>query len=99
MWYLCIQQLEWITEQKMLHPAMTIGDLKEKWSEKYGFNVNSNCFFCYYNCNHRSSHGCNKCPGKLVDPTFSCRKPKYHYTYNSFKFYAKLLELEKLLKD
>ena len=54
------------------------------------------CYFCDY---AKRRHGCNSCPGRLVDKNFNCEKPSYHYWWKPKAFYRKLVKLNKKRKQ
>ena len=54
------------------------------------------CHFCGYNAEFSDDSpvdSCDACPGRLVDPTFSCFDSEYHYEKNPHEFLTKLKEL------
>lgn len=92
-WILCLRMWRWVAGQKGV-----ISDLKIQWFSDNGFEyIALDCFFCDYTLNKKSG-GCKACPGRLVDPTFSCTTKKYNYEYNSGAFYKELLRLNRIRK-
>jgi hypothetical protein len=95
-WKNCLRMWKWIVEQiddDTDNLCLTVC-LKVDFLNKYHFKkeIKSDCFFCEYD-DSRNGDNCNKCPGFLVDPTFSCMDPVYGFHRNPQLFYKKLLRL------
>jgi len=54
------------------------------------------CLFCAYTMDKFGRKNCDKCPARLVDPTFDCTDVRYHYMNKPKAFYRKLLFLNQL---
>ena len=57
----------------------------------------SDCWLCLYSAwrTPADRYSCYCCPGKLVDPDFSCRYTAYDWETKPEEFYKKLLELNR----
>lgn len=95
-WQLCLEMWKWIAENYK-KGENCVASLKRKWLETNGIRINDRdacCFFCQYAHKHA---GCtNSCPGKLVNKSFECFSPDYHYSNEPTKFYEKLVELNEM---
>lgn len=90
-WKQCLEMWKWIAGQDG-----EVTTLKEEWmrqTDNYG-RIRDNCYFCHYSADDGDECDCYHCPGVLVDPTFNCHYPTYHYEYSPLEFYQKLLELD-----
>ena len=84
----------------------SIESLKKMWLKKHRFTryIMHDCFFCEYAFAKSNEppedfglfgDGCGlHCPGKQVEPGFSCCATAYHFGNDPKAFYAKLLELD-----
>ena len=93
-WVLCLRM--WRSIAKEWREGTDVFILKVEWIRKNGFRpheVGGNCFFCDY------TESCSTCPGKLVDDSFHCESPEYHYERNPIAFYAELLRLNRIRKE
>lgn len=72
-----------------------VSEFKGQWLEDHDLDddINSNCFFCGYSDDWEGRYYCDQCPGRLVDPKFSCMNGRYSFKIMPRKFLAKLLEL------
>ena len=77
-WDLAIAQCTYVAEN--YKPGVnTVIDLKKEWLKKNGFAyLEGDCFFCQY-AKDKGGAKCTFCPGKLVDPDFSCGHPDYKW--------------------
>ena len=93
-WVLCLGMWQWIA--KVWTPDGTkIYKLKTQWVINNGFRdfeIYGNCFFCDL------AVSCEECPGRLVDPDFSCHTPDYSYEEKPVAFYKELLRLNRIRK-
>lgn len=88
-WKQCIAMWKWIAEQKGVNTVL----LKIRWLGEHGFEgIECGCFFCDY-ADGQAGVDCEKCPAVMIDPNFSCDKPKYHYRKKRIAFYEKLVAL------
>lgn len=103
-WKLCKQMWKWISEEYtgLYNSEEEVAILKDQWLQDHNIrNVELDCFFCDWAKKTKAeftTYGnyCNLCPGKLVDPKFSCVNPKYHYVDKPKAFYQKILHLDKI---
>ncbi len=95
-WEACIEMWEWIVEHL---DEGTVAELKARYCLEHNIKiaVSSNCNFCEYALTEGSCH--DNCPGKLVDRSFSCCWPEYHYSWKPVAFLAKLKELFIIFKE
>ncbi len=96
-WTLCLRMWRWIA--KVWTPdGPHIFVLKDRWLNENGFSEESifcNCFFCQF---QKEIGGCSQCPGKLINPSFSCYDVAYIYQIKPVKFYQELLRLNRIRK-
>ena len=107
-WELCLKMWKWIADEvtamgKQFNPNSTVESLKSKWLEENGYNrtrINHRCFLCEYDDQYTDDldhiYACRACPARLVDSDFSCGNIEYEYDVQPLKFYAKLVELNKI---
>lgn len=103
-WRNCIEQWEYVHEKLKRARTSSVGDFKEQWLKDHDFaedTIDSHCFFCEYAEQHGGGNGdgCTACPGKKIDPSFTCLHTDYHYAYCSDEFYNKLQELYKIRRS
>jgi len=96
-WKKQLQLSGWVAERQAAGDERTVGPLKRKWLELYGYNLSDiagNCFYCFF-CDYDNGYkgGCSSCPGRLIDKDFSCSNPEYSWWANPIDFYEKLLKL------
>ena len=103
-WELCLEMWEYIAKM-WLDPNNEddVLTLKEKWLNKNGYKnsgIAQNCFFCNFAGDRElmttMNHCLSKCPGKLVDKSFTCTHPVYDYEDYPVQFYHKIVELNKI---
>lgn len=100
-WRLCLKQWRWIAKQIRNGSTLPIETLKRHWVNYHclGEDISGNCFFCeYFEQSGSDDEHCDKCPGKKIDPDFSCANPSYHYEYESLKFLKEVERLNKIRK-
>ena len=98
-WDLCLEQWDWIKAQIEAGSKLSVGTLKEQWCKENGYeDVRSVCFFCVYATHQlsRIDSFCVNCPGRLVDPEFSCCHSEYHFENKPLEFHAELVRLNKI---
>lgn len=98
-WTLCLKQWKWIIGQLDAGQTVSLECLKNRWIRQNGYGrdeIGNYCFFCEYSEQH--SKDCGTCPGRLVAPRFNCCNPAYFYSRKPYKFYAKLLRMDKKRK-
>ena len=92
----------WVAEN--LVRGKLVVDMKREWLASHGFRKKrfANCFFCEFaggvpRKGRRQSvfPDCDKCPGRLVNKRFDCRRETYGYYLKTRKFYQKLVSLNK----
>ena len=90
-WDDCIRMWEWICDELPNNwtPDDSINRYKLKYVKK--FNVPM-CSFCAYG-RWKTGYKCGNCPGRLVDPDFSCFNREYSFEERPYEFLAKLKEL------
>ena len=97
-WELCVDGLwKYVAKRKQAGDKRSVYDLKVAWMRRHDYEedeIQAECFFCEYNNRHYHLD-CRNCPGKLVDATFSCSNPSYSYKTRPYRFYRKLLALDK----
>ena len=95
-WQKCLKMWRWIVKEWKEGRNLDIDTLKEQWLQKndFGASLLSDCYFCNYD-----HDGCNKCPGRLVLPSFNCWDDKYNFKRHPDKFLQKLEQLNKKRKD
>ncbi len=95
-WTECLRMWKWIAEQVEAGSKKTGKKLKDEWMEKNNYSgiVMCNCFFCEYTARHK--HGCESCPGHLVDKTFNCNNNSYNFYWKPIAFYKELTKLHNL---
>ena len=93
-WILCLRMWRWIA--KVWTPnGLSVCELKSQWVIDNGFRnyeVYGNCFFCSL------AESCWECPGRLIDPDFSCLNRDYDYEEKPVEFYKELLRLNRIRK-
>ena len=96
-WDLCLnQQWDWIKAEIEAGSLLSVEGLKGQWCRENGFDgVHGCCFFCEYSKQFWGS-GCDNCPGRLVDPEFSCCHSEYHFENKPLAFHAELVRLNKI---
>ncbi len=96
-WVLCLRMWRWISKMKAEKSRKWVTTLKTQWLREAGIKIkgDSDCFFCEYIIKMDS---CHTCPGRLVDPSFSCHREAYHYQREPIAFYKKLLHLNRIRK-
>jgi len=95
-WVLCLQMWRSISRAKAKNKRLWVSVLKRRWLQDNGFkSLQGDCFFCEH---VKVEHTCDLCPGQLVDHTFNCCTPDYHYRYKPIKFYKELLRLNRIRK-
>ena len=72
---------------------------KIRWLKDHGYDsdeIAGGCFFCHHNKKHRASDAevCSQCPGRLVDPLFTCLDGDYDYWSFPERFRDKIIELD-----
>jgi len=70
----------------------SVNSLKCRYINKFG-DLDTTCFFCSYDEDFDAA--CTHCPGKSIDPSFSCNKPEYHYALCPVQFFNKILGLNR----
>ena len=107
-WELCLKMWKWIADEvtamgKQFNPRLTVESLKYEWMKENGYKltrINHRCFLCEYDDQHINDldhiDTCQACPARLVDSDFSCGNTEYEYDVQPLKFYAKLVELNKI---
>ncbi len=92
-WNLTLEMWKWIVEQLFLFDQSTYF-LKREWLTDNNYNpveLRGVCFFCEYD----TTRVCKNCPGRLVDKTFRCQHPDYHFSRKPEAFYKKLIQLNR----
>lgn len=113
-WYDCERLWEWVSSQWVKKHQEIVG-LKARWFICHPFKIRSggesHCFFCthatkawYANIGNRPERfeewtSCDYCPGKLVDPEFSCMDNIHHYRFHPDLFYEEIKRLNILRKQ
>lgn len=98
-WILCLRMWRWIAKMIREGAKVNVLRLKSKWFYDNGFkDVMDDCFFCAFTLSKRDSSSCKRCPGKLVDRTFSCTNSDYCYNDKPVAFYKELLRLNRIRK-
>ena len=102
-WTYCESMWIWIAAQIESGSVFSVEGLKAEWLSIHGFArvYNCGCFFCDYAYHANKRKGgmfmCrNHCPGKLVDPGFSCCHVDYHWTDNPIAFKNKIVAMNKM---
>jgi len=96
-WDLCLEQWDWIKAEIEAGSLLSVEGLKGQWCRENGFDgVLGYCFFCEYAVQQFRGRDCDKCPGCLVDPEFSCCNDEYDYEYKPLAFHAELVRLNKI---
>lgn len=100
-WEQCLAMWKWISRRckgkYWYWCENNVSALKIHWLKQHGIKdgeINQNCFFC-----HKSgaiNYCCPECPGKKVDPIFSCMCGEYDFEESPRKFYAELKRLNKI---
>lgn len=95
-WQKCLKMWRQIVKEWKENRYLDVEVLKENWLQKNDPDVSllSDCYFCNYDDN-----GCNKCPGRLVSPSFDCTDDRYNFEYHPDKFLQKLEQLNRKRKD
>lgn len=97
-WVLCLRM--WRSISKIWDKdGPNIHNLKASWLRENGFallDLKCNCFFCDWT--GPDDNSCNNCPGKLVNPSFSCCRLSYDYEDKPVAFYKELLRLNRIRK-
>ena len=89
---LCDDMWQWIKLQlQEVQPNVFVADLKEEWCDEHGYRLHASCFFCDYAKRTRWGWGCDVCPGRLIQPDFSC--------YNSPIWYDQPIEFADLIHE
>ena len=92
-WVLCLRMWRWIVKQIREGSKLTVYELKSQWLSDNGFeHVSGECFFCDV------AATCSYCPGRLIDPDFSCDADAYDYRKNPAGFLKELLRLNRIRK-
>lgn len=98
-WELCVDGLwKYVAKRKQAGDRRSVYALKVAWMRRHDYKkgeIGGECFFCEYSNRHHSLDCCGNCPGKLVDAVFSCSNPSYSYRTRPYRFYRKLLALNK----
>lgn len=93
-WVLCLRM--WRSISKRWTGRIPVWELKARWLKANKFpnnTIEEDCFFCDY-----CFSGCSQCPGRLVDPDFSCTNEDYDYEDEPVAFYKELLRLNRIRK-
>ena len=94
-WKNCMSMRRWIAE-KRVEGSVSVLDLKDEWLRKHNFtDIWNSCFFCDYVVKESTEHSCIGCPGKKVDPKFTCDHVEYSWSSYPIKFYNKLRSLNR----
>ena len=96
-WAECLKMWKWIARQKRKGDINEVSFLKERWLEGNGYcadNVVNYCFFCEYV--DKRDKGCSLCPGRKIDPRFSCSNSDYDYFDEPILFYKEIKRLNNI---
>lgn len=98
-WIDCISLWKWVSKWWLL-TGIDVVTLKRWWFWRHPFKRRAGgfqrCFFCHYARVPYTSGCIERCPGKLVDPKFTCIADEYHYRWHPDKFCAELVRLNEL---
>ncbi len=96
-WVLCLRMWRSISKAKAGKSRKFVSTLKRQWLREAGIKIkgDSDCFFCEHTYHEDS---CRRCPGRLVDFSFSCHRESYHYVVKPVEFYKELLRLNRIRK-
>ena len=97
-WTECLKMWKWIASQKRKGDINSVHFLKEQWLGNNGYkemSIRSNCFFCEY-ISKCGRGNCGYCPGKKIDPEFSCCFSDYDYSYEPILFYKEIKRLNNI---
>ena len=94
-WIKCLKMWKWVVKHhhKNRDDVINLKYSYLKMCHIEPYQISNLCYFC--NVAISAGYACENCPGKLVDPIFNCRNPKYNYCKKPEKFLAKLKQLNK----
>ena len=90
-WKNCLSMWRWIAKEVRGGDQRSVCELKTVWLNNHDLDglVTDDCFFCDY------GKDCQTCPGRRVDPKFTCDDISCHWDSHPIAFYNKLVSLNR----